>query len=286
MPTTLTILGCGYVGTALAKSALEKKWTVSALTRNEETGKILEKLGVQNVVLAELGSSAWHSHIDPVQDFVVNCVGAFSPSLEGYVTSYLDGQKSAMGWLARGKVKSYLFTSSCSVYPQTGRKLVDEKASCAGVSERGGLLLAAEAQSFPAPAVIDRSFVLRLGGIYGPGRHLLVNKVRQGIELNGNAERILNLIHRDDAVSGIIACLLADKKNLGRIYNLTDGNPSSRGQIIDWLADKLNVPAPSFSQDDTDETPNRKISCQRIMEELNWSPQFPSYIQGYESLLE
>ena len=147
---------------------------MSALTRNEETGDS-EKLGVQNVVLAELGSSAWHSHIDPVQDFVVNCVGAFSPSLEGYVTSYLDGQKSAMGWLARGKVKSYLFTSSCSVYPQTGRKLVDEKASCAGVSERGGLLLAAEAQSFPAPAVIDRSFVLRLGGIW-TGRHLLVAK--------------------------------------------------------------------------------------------------------------
>ena len=33
MPTTLTILGCGYVGTALAKSALEKKWTVSALPK-------------------------------------------------------------------------------------------------------------------------------------------------------------------------------------------------------------------------------------------------------------
>ena len=80
--------------------------------------------------------------------------------------------------------------------------------------------------------------------------------------------------------------LLADEKNLGRLYNFTDGHPSSRGQIIDWLADKLNVPAPSFSQDDTDETPNRKISSQRIMEELNWSPQFPSYIQGYESLLE
>ena len=47
MSSTLTILGCGYVGTALAKSALAKDWNVSALTRNEETGKKLEGLGVR-----------------------------------------------------------------------------------------------------------------------------------------------------------------------------------------------------------------------------------------------
>ena len=137
MSHTLTILGCGYIGTALANSALENEWTVSALTRNEETGKKLEDLGVQNVVVSRLDSDEWHSYLDSKQDFVVNCVGAFSPSLDGYVTSYIEGQKSAMKWLENGVVNSYVFTSSCSVYPQTGRKLVDEKGSCAGVSEKG-----------------------------------------------------------------------------------------------------------------------------------------------------
>lgn len=285
MSHTLTILGCGYIGTALANSALENEWTVSALTRNEETGKKLEDLGVQNVVVSRLDSDEWHSYLDSKQDFVVNCVGAFSPSLDGYVTSYIEGQKSAMKWLENGVVNSYVFTSSCSVYPQTGRKLVDEKGSCAGVSEKGGLLLAAEGISFPPPDSIHRSFVLRLGGIYGPERHLLVNKVKEGVELDGNADRILNLIHRDDAVTAILSCLLADDTNLGRLYNLTDGSPSPRGQIVEWLANKMEVDAPSFKEDDKEDTPNRKISSQRIMEELNWSPKFPSYIHGYESLL-
>ena len=285
MSSTLTILGCGYIGSALAEVALEKNWTVSALTRNEETGRKLERLGVQNVVVSRLDSDEWHSYIDPNQDFVVNCVGAFSPSLDGYVTSYIEGQKSAMKWIEAGKVNSYLFTSSCSVYPQTGRKLVEETASCAGVSEKGGLLLAAEGLAFPPPSSIGRSFILRLGGIYGPGRHLLANKVKNGVAMEGNAGRILNLIHRDDAVSAILACLLADESNLGRIYNLTDSSPSARGEIVEWLANKFGVSPPSFSEDDKEDTPNRKISCQRIMNELNWSPKYPSFIQGYESLL-
>ena len=158
MSSTLTILGCGYIGTALAAAALKKEWKVSVLTRNEATGQKLESMGIQEVVVSRLDSDEWHAYLDPNQDFVVNCVGAFSPSLEGYVTSYIEGQRSAMKWLEAGKVHSYLFTSSCSVYPQTGRKLVDETASCAGVSEKGGLLLAAEGRKFPPPPSIAVSY--------------------------------------------------------------------------------------------------------------------------------
>ena len=114
---------------------------------------------------------------------------------------------------------------------------------------------------------------------------LLANKVKNGLAMEGNADRILNLIHRDDSVSAILACLLADESNLGRLYNLTDSSPSARGEIVEWLANKFEVSPPSFSEDDKEDTPNRKISSQRIMKELNWSPKYPSFIQGYESLL-
>ena len=38
------------------------------------------------------------------------------------------------------------------------------------------------------------------------------------------------------------ACL-ADETNLGRLYNLTDGSPVQRGQIIEWLSQKMDLPA-------------------------------------------
>lgn len=285
MSNTITILGCGYLGTALASRCLSEGLSVSALTRNIDTAKSLDQLGVSKVVVSNLEDDSWHGELNPEQDHVVNCVGASSPDLDGYVASYVEGQQSAMKWLSQGKASNYLFTSSCSVYPQNGRKLVDETSSCSGVAERGGLLLAAEQVSFPPPSTIARSFILRLAGIYGPDRHLLLEKVKSGTNLEGNADRILNLIHRDDAVDAILACLQANTSNLGRIYNVSDGNHAPRGQIVTWLAEKLGVDNPRFAEDDEESTPNRKISTNRILDELGWSPRYPTFMDGYSEII-
>ncbi len=285
MSKTLTILGCGYLGSELASRALDNGWTVSALTRNPDFVSKLKSIGLEVVVQSNLEDSNWHSELDADQDFVVNCVGSSSPNLDGYVKSYVEGQSSVMNWLKSGKVGTFVFTSSCSVYPQVKRKLVDETASCTGVSEKGGLLLAAEQISFPPPPAIKRSFILRLGGLYGPNRHLLLEKVKTSAVIEGNSDRILNLIHRDDAVGAIMACLLAKDSNIGRIYNLTDGHHYPRSQIVQWLAEKFDVPPPEFEENDSETTPNRKVSNNRIMEELDWSPKYPSFIEGYEEIL-
>jgi nucleoside-diphosphate-sugar epimerase len=282
---TVTILGCGYLGTALADHCISEGWSVSALTRNLETAKNLRGLGVSKVVEANLQDDDWHSQLDPNQDFVVNCVGASSPDNQGYISSYIEGQDSVMKWLDKGKVGSFVFTSSISVYPQTEKRFVDETASCSGVSEKGGLLLAAEQKCFPPVSSVNRSFILRLAGLYGPDRHLLIDKVKNNQEFQGNADRILNLIHRDDAVKAILNCLEADESNIGRIYNVSDGSHSTRGQIVTWLAEKLQVPVPTFKDDDDEGAPNRKVSNNRILDELSWSPQFSNFQIGYDSIL-
>jgi nucleoside-diphosphate-sugar epimerase len=164
--------------------------------------------------------------------------------------------------------------------------LVDETSSCAGVSEKGGLLLAAEQKCFPPVESVQRSFILRLAGLYGPDRHLLVDKVKSGQDLGGNSDRVLNLIHRDDAVSAIINCLEADDSNIGRIYNVTDGSHATRGQIVSWLSQKFQSEEPKFMEDDKEGTPNRKISNNRILDELPWSPQYANFQSGYESILD
>ena len=285
MSKKLAILGCGYLGSGLAREALERGWTVSALPRNADTAASLREAGVSHVVEAELDGISWHEEIDSTQDFVVNCVGAASADLAGYAKSYVEGQDSVMQWASNGQVGTYVFTSSSSVYPQTGRRLVDETASCDGVSERGGLLLAAEKLGFPGVDSIDRSFVLRLAGLYGPDRHLLLDNVRTSEPLAGNGDRILNLIHRDDAISAILLALDAVETNVGRIYNVSDGNHASRSEIVEWLAEKLSVEVPAFSGDDEDDVPNRKVSNDRIRDELGWTPAYSSYRNGYEAIL-
>jgi len=283
---TITILGCGYLGSALAKQCISKGWTVSALTRNSAKAKDLRAMGVDKVIEAQIEDENWHDQLDSSQDFVVNCVGAASSDAQGYISSYIEGQDSVMKWLKQGSVKTFVFTSSTSVYPQSGKRFVDETASCVGVSEKGGLLLAAEQKCFPPVSSISRSFILRLSGLYGPGRHLLMNKVKQGEDIDGNEDRILNLIHRDDAANAVISCLQADESNLGRIYNVSDGTHATRGQIVAWLAESLNLSTPSFKGDDEEGTPNRKVSNNRILDDLSWSPEYSNYQLGYQSIFE
>ena len=286
MSQTITIIGCGYLGSALAKQCISKGWTVSALTRNSAKAKDLRAMGVDKVIEAQIEDENWHDQLDSSQDFVVNCVGAASSDAQGYISSYIQGQDSVMKWLKQGSVKTFVFTSSTSVYPQSGKRFVDETASCVGVSEKGGLLLAAEQKCFPPVSSISRSFILRLSGLYGPGRHLLMNKVKQGEDLDGNEDRILNLIHRDDAANAVISCLQADESNLGRIYNVSDGTHATRGQIVAWLAESLNLSTPSFKGDDEEGTPNRKVSNNRILDDLSWSPEYSNYQLGYQSIFE
>ena len=246
----------------------------------------MRTLGVSKVIESQIQNDDWHGQLDANQDFVVNCVGASSSDPDGYISSYVEGQDSVMKWLEQGQVGSFIFTSSISVYPQTEKRLVDETASCLGVSEKGGLLLAAEQKCFPPVPSITRSFVLRLAGLYGPGRHLLVDRIKSGTTIKGNEDRILNLLHRDDAVDAILTCLSAPAQNIGRIYNVSDGNHPTRGQVVTWLAEKLGVPSPGFDGNGLANDSNRKISNNRILDELFWSPSYSNYQMGYKSILE
>ena len=293
MASGIVIFGCGYLGSELARQAIAKGLRVTALTRNKETAAVLRSLGAELVVEAQLEEDGWHSQINPTQDFVVNCVGASGGGIEGYVKSYLNGQESIARWAADGAVGTYLFTGSVSVYPQTDGRLVDEQASCDGASDRGALLLAAEAIGFPGSTAVNRSFVLRLAGIYGPGRHVFLSRIRAGERnLSGDGEAWLNLIHRDDACSAIWAALESPPEIVGRIFNVSDGQPVLRQELVNWLAGEISVEPPSFSgianpgrTAPGTQLPNRKIDNVRIREELGWEPRYPSFREGYADLL-
>ena len=281
----ITILGCGYLGQVLVERCIRKGWRISALTRNHQTAEKLHELGVSEIVEDRLEGASWHGKLDPTQDFVVNCVGAASRDLDGYRQSYVEGQDSVRKWLMDGKVGTLLFTSSISVYPQSGGVSVDESSLTEDASERGGLLLEAEGKCLAPSVNVDRSFVLRLAGLYGPGRHLMVDKLKGGQPFEGNANRTLNLIHVADAADAVLRCLDTGQGIRGGIYNVSDGSHFSRGEIVSWLADKLGVEMTRFLENDEARIPNRKVSINKIRSDLKWEPQYNSFVKGYDSIL-
>jgi nucleoside-diphosphate-sugar epimerase len=287
----LVILGCGYIGAAVARRARAAGLQVDALTRNPARAAELAELGV-NPVVADLATDAWHERIVPGADLVVNCVSAGSGGLGGYRRSYVDGMRSLVAWARQSPVGTVVYTSSTSVYPQSGGVVVDETAQTEGASETGRILLEGEAVLRGAAGGCGRWFILRLGGIYGPGRHHLLDQVRAGTaEMAGDGSHHLNLAHRDDISMAVLAVLASLPALHEEIFNVVDDTPAPKAEVVKWLAVQTGQPAPRFSGGSASARrgfstpPDRLISNARLKAALGWRPQYPSFREGYAAIL-
>jgi nucleoside-diphosphate-sugar epimerase len=284
---SLVIFGCGYVGLALAKECLGQGWAVTALTRNPDTAKQAEQLGA-SAILGNLQETQWWGKIPTGVDHVVNCVGASSPTLEGYEQSYLQGMQSILAWMEQGGKlsRSLVFTSSSSVYPQTDGSLVNEEADTSESSARAHVLLSAEKLCLEAsPTIAQHRSVVRFSGLYGPGRHLLVDKIERGEPMTGSSERFLNLLHRDDASSSVLALLQAPPGFTGGVFNACDGQHATRGEIARWVAQRLGVTEPVFTGSGDTRGGHRRVDPSKAFDVLGWKPKFPNFQSGYEDFL-
>ncbi len=286
----LVILGCGYLGMEVARQARSAGMRVEALTRNPDRAAELAALGVETVV-ADLAGDTWHGRIAPGADFAVDCVGSGGGSPENYRHSYVAGLRSVLAWARRAPVGTLVYTSSTAVYPQGGGKRVSEDAPTGGGGTRA-ILLEAEAVLSEAGDAWGRWFILRLAGIYGPGRHHLLDQLRQGAaELPGEGGHRLNLAHRDDICTAVLAAAAAPADRRNRVYNVADDAPATKAEVVAWLAERLGRVSPRFAggaasrRGGFSAPPDRIISNARLKEELGWRPRFPTFRDGYAAIL-
>ncbi len=296
LPSSIMIFGCGYVGTALAAALLGRGSRVGGLTRNPEKAAELRAMGLSPVVVADLAGGAWHGMLEDAGRFeaAVNCVSSAGGGIEGYWRSYYEGQRSILQWAAGRRMGTFIFTGSTSVYPQDGGVWVDEEADTADAPETGKVLLQAERLLAASAGTFDRWFVLRLAGIYGPGRHMLLDRVRERVaELPGRGDHHLNLVHRDDIVGALLAALSAPAEVEGGIFNLSDGRPETKEAVVRWLAERVGVAPPRFNPDLVSRrsglrgghVPDRRIGNARAVRVLGWRPRFPGFRDGYRDIL-
>lgn len=284
----LVIFGCGYVGAEVAREAVARGCRVTALTRNPAKAEALRTAGVEAVV-ADLAGSEWHARIAGGADGVLNCVSSGGGGIEGYRRSYVEGMASIVMWAqTRGTAGTMIYTGSTSVYPQGGGARVDETAPTVGAGERAQLLLEAERLLRTSEGAAARWFVLRLAGIYGPGRHHLLEQVRAG-EVAGRGDYRLNLIHRDDIAAAIWAALEAPPTVANEVFNLADDGAATKADVVAWLAARLGVATPRFTGEPAagrrEVTPDRAIVADKARALLGWRPRYATFREGYEKIV-
>jgi len=285
----IIILGCGYIGTALAHLAKSQGHAVLGVVRSEKSKQQLESVGIPSLAF-DISGSDWSALPNDV-DTVVYAASTGGGGSDAYTLAYDLGVKNAIRWAEQSKVRCFIFTSSTGVYRQDEGARVTEE-SVAGGEAIADIILAGEKSVLNSK--IQNTRVLRLGGLYGPGRHHMLNQLLRGeLVFGGRTDHLINYLHRDDAASAILAAALSGPSGR-RIYNITDGHPIRKDELIIWTAKKLgkgepvfdiNAPAGPRMQRGGRTQPSRFVDNSRALHELNWRPRFSSISAGLTEII-
>lgn len=225
-------------------------------------------------------------------EIVVIATAAAVRTEAAYRSAYVDALANLLDAMEYDGVRPrrVLFVSSTAVYGENDGGKVDETTPARPSSATGRILREAEDLLH---ARLPSAIVLRLGGIYGPGRTRLIDHVRQGTAVIPDPPRLTNRIHRDDAAAAIVHLTTAVEAP-EQIYLGVDSEPAELGEVLRFLAAELGVPEPrtgaaaSGSADNARGGDSRggdkRCSNSRLLA-TGFRFRFPSFREGYRAVL-
>jgi len=307
------IVGCGYVGLPLGAELVRRGHEVSGLRRSVLAEAELKAAGI-TPLHADITRPGTLARLPRDFDWVVNCSASGGGGADDYRKVYLDGNRNLLAWLADSAVKKFVYTSSTSVYAQNDGSVVTETSPVKPAADTAKVLVETEKLLLAAAHPLIPSFpptgresgrrpvegeggsrgrsphqfpavILRVAGIYGPGRGYAFKQFLRGeARIEGDGSRGLNMIHRDDLIGIIIAAL--ERGAAGQIYNAADNEPVSQRKFYDWLAAELKQPLPPHVAADAEVwrkrgATSKRVSNAKLRAELKYEFQFPDFRAGY-----
>ncbi|ULJ71281.1 SDR family oxidoreductase [Rhizobium gallicum] len=271
------IFGCGYSGTAIAKAFSAGSARISGTTRSADKTELLRSQGIEafifdGEIISDALLDAMESVTHLVQSIAPREVGDPLINLAG---GQLGKMMPALQWIG--------YLSTVGVYGDHKGEWVSEETVCVPVSGRSKERLEAEdawlalGKDLGIPAA-----VLRLAGIYGPGRNAFVNLNRGTARRLIKKDQVFNRIRVEDI--GASARYLSDRC-LGGIYNVTDDLPGPPQDVIVEAAGLMGVEPPPEQPFETAElTPmarsfygeNKRVSNAKL-KAAGYTFSFPNY---------
>lgn len=292
------IVGCGYVGLPLGRELARRGHQVFGLRRSVLAEEEIKAAGI-TPIHADITRPETLARLPRDFDWVVNCTASGGGGAEDYRRVYLEGNRNLIAHFTGTPLQKFVYTSSTSVYGQNDGSLVTEASPTEPEAPTAKILVEAEKlllaasdgsqgcsphqQNFPA-------VILRVAGIYGPGRgHWFKAFLRGEARIEGDGARSLNMIHRDDLIGVLIAAL--ERGRPGEVYNAADQEPVSQRRFFEWLAAELNRSLPPTVAADAETwrkrgVTNKRISNAKLRAELKYEFRFPDFRAGYTAEIQ
>lgn len=291
MTSHLSIIGAGYTGLRLAALAVGLGYEVLGTTRSESS----------RIPLKTVGATAlrW----DIVEDEGTPPAGLFGPDtavVYSVPTLFDDpAEQRHVAPVARALEAArdagcdrFVYLSSTSVYGDHQGEWIDEESerrptSPVGIMRRDIEDCVLGFEGLPTD-------VVRIVGIYGPGRTLDRYIARGRYKLVGGGEKLTNRIHVDD-LTRIILAVIEKGPVEPRAYIAADGNPRRVVELVDWMVENLGIERPdevSLAEYRSQRGENAAARWEntylarntRVIEELSVHLHYPDVICGYEAI--
>jgi len=275
-PNSVLIVGCGFVGLPLARDFASSGWETHAITASEASMAKLhgESFRVYAVDIRDKTRFRILARSD--FDVVIHCASSGGGGAVDYEAVFLLGARNLMANL---RYSHFIFTSSTSVYSQTDGSWVDETSPAIPLRETGQFLRKTEDLVLGTGGA-----VARLAGLYGPGRCVPLQKLLDGKAIiEGNGERVMNMLHQLDAASTLR--FLAETQATG-LFNAVDNQPVPELDWFRYVCDQLNKPVPQFGPRDLNRKrgwTSKRVS-NRKLRSLGWDPLYPTFREGLATI--
>lgn len=270
------IVGCGDLGCELGRQLIQTGHVVTGV-RRRASGL---PHGIKTIQSDVTDHHACQILKTVSPQVLVYCVAADASTDESYQAHYVDGLRNALMSIDRLNLQHVFFVSSTRVYGQPTDDILDETIAAMPNDFGGQRLLQAEKL---LTELTCGTTVLRLSGIYGPERTRMI-RLAKDVANWPLTNSWSNRIHRDDAARFIHLLIekVMQQKTVDNCYLVTDKQPTTQYEVLLWLAKQLGVNTHSVAVPAV--AGGKRLSSAR-MQALGFEFQFPTYQQGYTSLL-
>ncbi|MGB0937488.1 MAG: NAD(P)H-binding protein [Colwellia sp.] len=294
--SSVGIIGCGWLGTELAKSLINKGVNVFATTRTEERQQQILAQGIQCELLnlnaevtdfdekADTGTidkeaikSIASSQVFTKENLVICITPQFKKGKKNYPANIKTILLAAKDKLINGNIKKVILISSTGVYKNLSGRISEKSVIDLSDDKVKALALAEDYVKQFCPHYT----VIRFGGLVGRNRH--PGRFLAGKQDLANADEKVNLIHQDDAVAIIEANLF--KTAVSGIFNGVSDTKSTREVFYQKAAKSLGLLAPKFLLQNAvslNNVANKSISNDKIKTELNYQFIYPDLAKSFD----
>ncbi len=277
-PQAVTLIGCGDIGQRLASLLTTESHSVIGIRRSACTHPNIEYRRADCSSRAEL-----RQVLPQHSDVIIVTMTPSERSDLGYQQGYVQVVDNLLHILESRAEKptQILFVSSTSVYAQSQGEWIDEDSLAQPTSFSGRRLLEAEQR------LLDSDFnvtIVRFSGIYGPGRHRLIQQVERGEDSPADPPLFSNRIHVQDCAR-VLKHLMAMPAPQA-LYLASDCSPTPLHEVKHWIAKELELADDRPSS----VTPSalrasKKIGNQRLLDS-GFEFQYPTFQSGYREVIK